>query len=785
MLENFLKTSLRNLLRHKGYSFINILGLTIGLSSSIFILLWILDEQSYDQFHINANRMYSVLVNYTRPDGAIDTYGATPATLKPALDNAIPEVEVATQYSMTTELLVKYEKQAFSETGLYADSSFFTVFSFQLLKGNGSHPLQDASSIAISEQLAVKLFGSADVLGKAVTVGSAQEFNITAVFETVPKHSSLQFDFVLPFENFVKENPWTQHWRSGGTRTTVLLKNAASESVATEKLSRLIKANCAECTSSAFLFPYTKARLHGEFENGINVGGRIQQLKIFGGVAILILLMACINFTNLSTARAATRSREVGVRKALGSAQSGLLFQFISESILLSFVALLLALVVVQLLLPQFNQLTSKSIHIDLRDPFFVGSTLLFALGSGIVAGIYPALVLAKFNPIKALKGIAQQGPSGTLLRKTLVVAQFTSAVILVVGSVAAYKQIAFIGKRNLGFDKENVVVVDQNEGIVKNYAAIKNEIKQLTSVAGMGFGGNNIFTIPITTTDPAWPGKPDNSSISFKVYRCDEDFIPTVGIKLLGGRNFAGDQDASNYIVNEKALEVMGLSVENAIGTELEMWNGKGKIVGVTEDFHNDNLKFAIEPLVMMFSTNIGFHYFIRLNDKMPVNESLANVETVFKKHNPEFPFKYTFLDEVFNNEYQTEQIIGKLSLSFTIIAVIISCLGLFGLASFMADRRTKELGIRKVMGASVMSLVTMLCRDFTILVGISLCIGFPLAGYFVNKYLSGYAFHTEIHWSLYLLTGMVVVLIGLLSVSVQSIRASLSNPVDSLRSE
>lgn len=785
MLENFLKTSLRNLLRHKGYTGINVLGLTIGLAASIFILLWILDERSYDRFHTNSDRMYSVLVNYTHPDGTINTYGATPALLKPALNNVIPEVDVATQYSMPAELLLKNGEKAFTETGMYADSSFFAVFSFPLLKGSVQLPMQDVSSMAISEQLAVKLFGHTDVLGKSVTVGGAQEFNITAVFATVPLQSSLQFDFILPFENFVKENPWTQHWRSGGTRTTILLKTAASEKVANEKLATLIKTNCKECTSSAFLFPYVKARLYGEFENGVNVGGRIEQLQLFGGVAILILLMACINFTNLSTARSATRSREVGVRKALGSAQSGLLIQFISESILLSFAALLLALAVVQLLLPQFNQLTSKSIYIDLRDPLFIGIALLFTLGCGVVAGLYPALVLAKFNPIKALKGIAQQGPSGTLLRKTLVVAQFTSAVILVVGSVAAYKQITFIGKRNLGFDKENIIVVDQNEGIVKNYAAIKNEMKQLTSVAGIGFGGNNVFTIPITTTDPVWPGKPDNSSINFKIYRCDEDFIPTIGIKLIGGRNFSGDQDASNYIVNRKALEAMGLDLENAVGTELEMWNGKGKIIGVTEDFHNDNLKFAIEPLVMMFSANIGFHYFIKLHDQKPVNESLASVEAVFKKHNPEYPFKYTFLDEVFNNEYKTEQIIGKLSLSFTIIAIVISCLGLFGLASFMADRRTKELGIRKVMGASVMSLVTMLCRDFTVLVGISLCIGFPVASYLATEYLSGYAFHTEIHWSLYLLTGMAVVLIGLLSVSFQSIKAALSNPVDSLRSE
>jgi putative ABC transport system permease protein len=327
--------------------------------------------------------------------------------------------------------------------------------------------------------------------------------------------------------------------------------------------------------------------------------------------------------------------------------------------------------------------------------------------------------------------------------------------------------------------------VVDQNEGIVKAYPAIKNDLHQLASVNGVAFGGNNIFTIPITTTDPVWANKPDNSSILFKIYRCDAEFIPTLNIKMLTGRNFIDGRDSSNYIINRKAAEVMGLSLENAVGSELEMWNGKGKIVGITEDFHNDNLKFGIEPMIFMYSENLGAHYFIKLAGNLPIAENIKQVERIFKKHNPDYPFEFTFLDEVFNKEYQTEAIIGKLSLSFTVIAVLISCLGLFGLASFNAERRTKELGIRKVMGASVGNLVMMLCGDFANLIIVSLFIGFPVSWYFIREYLSGYAFHTEVNWSIYVLTSVAMLSIVLLSVGYQSVKAAISNPVDSLRNE
>lgn len=782
MIKNFFKTAFRNLIRHKVYAFINILGLSVGITASIFILLWVSDELSFDKFHTNADRIFSVLINNTYPDGRIETYPATPAKLKDAIESDIPEVEQAAHYSYETALLIKEGTKSYNERGIYADPALFTIFSFPVVAGNEAKPLSDIKSVAISQTLAAKLFQHENPIGKSLLIGQAYELTITSVFADIPKNSSLQFDFVIPFELFEKENPWTQNWQSGGLRTVVLLKSNRDD--VNRKLSGIIKTNCPDCTTSPILFPYVNTRLHADFENGINAGGRIEQVYLFGAIAILILVMACINFMNLSTARSASRSREVGIRKSIGAQKAGLIVQFISESILMSFIALLFALVIVQLMIPFFNEVTAKAIQLDLTNPILVAGALAITLICGVLAGSYPSFVLSRFNPVKVLKGDGQSGLTGNSLRKALVVVQFATSIVLVVGSVAVYKQITYISNRNLGFDKDNVLVLDQNEGMVKHYQAIKNDLLQLPHVKNIAFGGNNIFTVPITTTDPIWTGKPDNSSIRFKIYRCDSEFIPTLNIKIQKGRNFMDSQDASNYIVNRKAAEVMGLG-ENAVGAELEMWNGKGRIVGVTDDFHNDNLRFGIEPMIFMYSENIGSHYFVKLSGQIPLAEQLSQIESVFKKHNPDYPFEYTFLDDVFNREYQTERVIGKLSLSFTFIAVLISCLGLFGLASFTAERRTKEIGIRKVMGASVVKLTFMLCRDFTFLVVISLLIGYPIAWYLVSNYLADYSFHTEIHLTLYLLTGLFMLMVTIISVGYQSIRAANTNPVNSLRTE
>ena len=784
MIGNYFKIAWRSLWKNKGYSAINIFGLTIGLSASIFIFLWVYDELSYDKFHANADRIFKIFINNKYPDGRIETYPATPAKLKDVIKNEIPEVELAAQYSMETGLLVKHETNGFNENGIYADSTLFKILSFPIVKGNAAEPLKN-NSIAISKSLAEKLFKDQDPIGKTLSVGQKYDLMIGSVFADIPQNSTLRFEFVIPFELFVKENPWTQNWKSGGTRTLVMLRSSKMVDQANAKVINLIKKNCADCTTTSFLFPYAKSRLYAEFENGKKAGGRIQQVFLFSIVAILILLMACINFMNLSTARATNRSREVGVRKSAGAQKSQLVVQFITEAVFLSFIAMLFAVVIVKLLLPFFNDVTDKSIHLDFSNPVFVVGVLSITIVAGILAGSYPAFILSRFNPVKVLKGTTQTGLSGNTLRKFLVVVQFTASVILVVGSIAVYKQIGFISEKNLGFNKDNIIVIDQNEGIVKNYGAIKNDLQQLPAIKNVAFGGNNIFTIPITTTDPVWKGKPNNSSVTFKIYRCDTGFIPAMNIKILSGRNFISNNDASNYIINRKAMETMGLSMNNAIGTELEMWNGKGRIIGITDDFHNDNLRFGIQPLIFMYSENVGSHYFIKVSGGSSMPGLIAQIREIFREHNPDYPFEYTFLDDVFNREYRTEAIIGKLSLSFTVIAIFISCLGLLGLATFTAERRTKELGIRKVMGASFGNLAIMLCSEFTNLILLSLLIGLPISWWLVREYFSAYTFHTEIKWSIYIITSLSILLIAILSVGYQAVKAAITNPAKSLKTE
>ena len=784
MIRNYFKIAWRSLWKNKGYSAINIFGLAIGLSASIFIFLWVYDEFSYDKFHSNSNRIFKVFINNKYPDGKIETYPATPAKLKDVIKNEIPEIELAAQYSMEAELLVKHESNAFNENGIYADSIIFKILSFPIVKGNAAEPLKGNNTIAISKSLAEKLFKNEDPIGKTLSVAQKYDLAISSVFADIPQNSTLRFEFVIPFELYAKENPWMQNWKSGGTRTVVMLKPSAVADHANSKLNNLIKKNCSDCSTTPFLFPYAESRLYSEFENGKKAGGRIQQVFLFSVVAILILLMACINFMNLSTARATNRSREVGVRKSVGAKKSHLIVQFITEAVFLSFIAMLFAVVIVKLLLPFFNDVTGKSIQLNLSNPVLVVGVLSITIVAGILAGSYPAFILSRFNPVKVLKGTSQTGLSGNALRKFLVVVQFTASVILVVGSIAVYKQIGFISEKNLGFNKDNIIVIDQNEGIVKNYEAIKNDLQQLPAVKNVAFGGNNIFTIPITTTDPVWNGKPNNSSITFKIYRCDTGFIPTMDIKMLAGRNFTGKNDASNYIINKKAMETIGLNLENAIGTELEMWNGKGRIVGITNNFHNDNLKFGIQPLIFMYSENVGSHYFIKVSGS-PLPNLMGQIRQIFREYNPDYPFEYTFLDDVFNREYRTEAVIGKLSLSFTVIAIFISCLGLLGLATFTAERRTKELGIRKVMGASVGNLAIMLCSEFTNLIILSLLIGLPISWWLVKEYFSGYMFHTEIQWSIYMITSVSILLIAILSVGYQAIKAAITNPVKSLKTE
>lgn len=787
MFENYIKVSFRNIVRQKSYSLINIIGLSVGLAACLLILLWAHDEWKYDKFHKNPERIFSVMLNHTYGDGSISTSPAAPVRLADAIKSEVPEVEFITQTSMDAELLLKSDDNSFLLNGIYSDNDLFKVFTFPIIKGNNSSPILNRNSISISESISQRFFGSQDPIGKMLQIDGKYDLMVSSVFSDIPTNSSIRFDFVLPFEIFKEENPWTKNWQSGGSKAYVALHQDAGFDQANQKISNLIKKNCPECISNPFFFQFTDTRLYNNFENGQVAGGRIDQVWLFSGVGFLILVMACINFMNLATARSTTRSREIGVRKAIGSGRIGLVKQFLVESTMLSFLGLAVAIVLVSLILPFFNEITEKNISLESINPIILVGVVLLTLGCGLLAGSYPAFFLSSFKPVAVLKGDSGSQLKGSGLRKVLVVGQLAVSTVLIIGSLAVYKQIEFISNKNLGYQKEQIIVIDPQESILKNPDAFKADVKAFGGIESVGFAGSNILSIPITADDISWDGKSETDNVIFKILRCDEDFLPTMKIPFVAGSNFSVDQNPENpkYIINRKAMEVMGIDIDEIIGTEIEGWSGKGQVIGVTEDFHNNSLRENIEPMVFMYSQNIGFHYYIRTNPDYPMEDVLAHLETTLKKYSPDYPFGYTFLDEAFGRQYQLEKVIGKLSMGFTAIAILIACLGLFGLSSFSASKRVKEMGIRKVMGASSGQLLLLLGGDFVKLVLIGVLLGFPLAWYFSKTYLAEFAYRTEVGFWAYLATTVGLFVFALISVFYQSIKVALSNPVESLRNE
>ena len=784
MIKHYLKITIRRLFRQGTYSITNILGLTVGLTAFVLIFLWMLDEISVDRFHAKIDRTYKVMINDIYADGRMETYEAPTVMMGNALRKDVPEIDEVVQTSWNEEMLVKTGEKKFIESGLYADPGLFSIFSFPITMGDKTNPVGDIHSISISENLAKKLFDD-NPIGKTLTINQLGDFRVSSVFKDVPGNSSLQFDFVVSFENWKNQNGWANHWRSGATQAFVTLKPKSDFSSADAKVRKIIKTNCSDCNREAFLYPYSRLYLHGKFENGKNTGGRISQVILFGGIALIILVMACFNFTNLATAHASTRTKEIGVRKSVGAGRFAIGLQFIGESLLISFLSLCVAFILVSLLLPMLNEITGKSLHLDFNNPVLVFGVFGITLLCGVMAGLYPAFYLSALNTSAILKNNTVVLKGGTI-RKCLIVTQFAVSVILITGSIVIYNQLGYIFKKDLGFSKESVIVIPNKEGLGKNYNAFKKDLQQIPTVKNVAFVGSNLFQVPITTTDPVWPGKPENSSISFKVLRSDDGFIPAMHIKLIGGRNFYGNRaDSSNYIINEKAMLAMGLTRQNVIGSKLEMWNGKGEIIGLTDDFVNGNLHQGTAPLILMFTTTNGSNYYIKTIENANTSQTLAAIAGVTKKYAPEYPFEYSFLDSDYGKEYKPESVLGKLSFGFTSVAVVICCLGLFGLATFAAERRIKEIGVRKVLGASVPDIVVLLSKDFAALVVIAIMLAIPVAYYFLNKWLQDFAYRIDISWWIFVLAGISALLIAVLAVSFQAIKAAVSNPVKNLRTE
>ncbi|RDC65451.1 ABC transporter permease [Adhaeribacter pallidiroseus] len=785
MFQNYLKIAWRNLLRHKAFSFINILGLALGMTCSILIALWVQDELSYNTFHKNGPQLYRIMANLNW--GEIQTGTNTPQPLAEALRKDIPEITHVVQLTeWDLGVIFKANGKTNKETkGRFASPELFQMFSFPLVEGDPKTALVAPDAVVISQSLARRYFGNRAALGQIITIKGQNNVRVTGVMQNISKNSSLQFDFVLPMQGFVKKNDWVKTWGNFSLTTFLQLRPDADFAKVDAQVRKYMPQNHPEQKADFFLQPVSAIHLYA-YKASKPDGGRIVYVRLFTLVAVFILLIACINFMNLATARSSKRSKEVGIRKVIGAARSLLVGQFMGEALLTASLAVLFSLVLVILLLPAFNQLTGKTITIAYSSPLFFLSLMGITVVTGLIAGSYPALFLSAMEPVKVLKGAVAGTRRGAFLRKGLVVFQFTLSLILMVGTVVIYRQINFIQNTNLGFDRENVIAIGIEGDLDKNIKVFKTEILQTPGIKRATITSDLPLAIYNSSADLQWPGKAEKEAASISGVFVDYDYLQTMNIRIKEGRAFSRDfaSDSDAYMINEAAADMMGM--RNPVGQTVSFWNGKGKIIGVTKNFHSQSLHEPIKPLIMLpLPEPRGEGVLLVRTEPGKTKEAVASLEKAIRKYNPGYPFDYKFLDKVFEEQYRSEMTVGTLINCFAGLAIFISCLGLFGLALFTAEQRTKEIGVRKVLGASVVNIVALLSKDFLKLVLLANVLAWPLAWWAMNKWLQNFAFRADLGWWIFALAGIATLCIALITVSFQAVRSAVANPVNALRSE
>ncbi len=785
MLKNYLKVALRNIWRNKVFSFINVFGLALGVACSLLILLWVQDEWRYDRFHAGGDRLYRVLANVYWADLA--TLETTPGPLAEVLKNEVPEVEYVTKMTGWDlgGIFQAGNTAGKEQRGRFASPDLFRMFSFPLVQGSPGKALLSPNSVVISQSLARKYFGRQNPLGKLIRFKGELEVDlmVTGVMQDLPRHSSLQFDYVIPFAFFEQRASWAKTWGNFSFQTYVTLRPDASRQRVEAKIKHLLGRQNKGVKDELFLQPFTDMYLHSNFENGRPAGGRIEYVRLFSVVAVFILTIACINYMNLATARSARRAKEVGIRKVVGGSRFSLAGQFTGEALLMALFAVGVAVPLVSLLLPAFNDLTIKQVAFNFDARSLLG-LLAAALLTGLVSGSYPALFLSSLSPERVLKGSLKFGSGALLFRKGLVVFQFTLSILLIVGTLLVYRQIQYVKNKHLGLDRKNVIALALEGELFKRQEVIGQEVSRLPGVRLVTMTSGDPTQVDGLSADLDWPGKGAKEVVQAAGLKVGYDFLSTLNIPLKEGRDFSRQfaTDSSNYIINEAAAKAMRL--EHPIGQEIKFWQGKGRIVGVVKDFHQTSLHQTIRPLIIMLVPK--YHGLLLVKTEPgSTAQVLAGLQRLSRTYNPQYPFEYHFLDETFERQYKSETLVGELAKYFAILAVFISCLGLFGLAAFTAEQRTKEIGIRKVLGASLINLVALLSIDFVKLVGVAFVLATPVAWYTISEWLQKFAYREEITWWIFALAGTLAVLIAVLTVGFQSVKAALANPVKSLRSE
>ena len=789
MIKNYFKIAFRNIIRHKAYASINIAGLAIGMASSILILLWVQNELSYDRFHKNAHEVYRITANASDFKAAINCAG-----MPPELKKQMPEIKNYVRFSHPVTMLLEIGNRKFTEkNGFYADSTFFDVFSFPLLKGNTATALQKPGAILITESMANKYFGKEDPMGKILRKDNGENVTVTGVLANIPSNSHLQFDFIMPMSSIMltNDNLRDNSWQSFNFYGYLLLnKNVKATPAAIAKLNQrldqIYKSKQPNGIKVAFqLQPLTSIHLQPALQVDLPGHGNVQYVNIFFIVAIFILIVACINFMNLATARSARRAKEVGLRKVVGAVRGQLIGQFLGEALLISFFALLFAIAIVLLSLPLFNTLSGKQLSINLLDGKMLAALIGIALVTGLISGSYPALFLSGFKPVKVLKGNIKTMGGNLLFRNALVVTQFIVSIVLLVGTVVIYNQLQFIKHRNPGFAKDNLLYMPMSGDIWNHQQQLKTELQRNTLTSNYAIVSELPVNIMAGDIDVQWEGKDPRSQVVIPSMAVSESFIDVFKMKMLNGRNFVPTikTDSSNFIINETAVKLMGMTTENAIGKSISFDKTTGTIVGVVQDFNFKPIQQTIEPLVLRLN-GWGGTVIVRINPGS-TEATIKALGAISQQLNPAYPFSYNFLDQDLANLYKGEQQMGSIFNLFARLAIFISCLGLYGLSAFMAQQRTKEIGVRKVLGASTFNIVYLLSTGFTRLIIIAMVIAIPLSWFAINSWLQGFAYHINVGWLVFVCASLAALAIAWITVSYESIKAAVSNPVKSLRSE
>ena len=786
MFRHNLLLTYRTFLRYKMSFFINLIGLSTGLACALLIYLWVHDELSVDKFHAKDEQLYQIIENRELP-GEISTSKFTSGLTAAALAEDMPEVEYATTvYDEGTNLLSISGGENIEAKGKFVGANFFKMFSYELTQGDTTQVLKDENSMVISESLAKRLFGTTEhVVGKVVERKFDKQYQVSGVFKDVPPNSTAQFDFVLSFEGYQKEHEWATVWKTAWPFTYVLLKPGTDAALFNEKIRDFVKVKTnAEITHRTLLAqPYSEGYLYGNYENGIQAGGRITYVKLFTAIAVFMLLIACINFMNLSTAKASRRIKEVGVKKAVGAHRMSLVTQYLSESLLLALFSMVVAVLLAVLLLPQFNAISGKGIILTL-DPTLLLSLLSITVFTGLIAGSYPAFYLSGFNPAMVLKNKLHRSVGELWTRRGLVVIQFIVSIVLITSVWVVYRQIDFVQNKHLGYNKDNVLIFEwfgEKEG---NLDVFLTEIRKVPGVINASSTAHSMTGHQMSTYRVQWPGRDPNDKTEFEFVFINYGMLEVLGIEMKEGRSFSEvfGTDTAKVILNEAAIDFIGLS--DPISKVIEVWGEDREIIGVAKNFHFESLHEKIKPLFFVVAPDRTWDIAAKL-EASKERETIEQLQQLSQTFYPGFSFDYWFLDQNYQALYAAEQRVSTLSKYFAALAILISCLGLFGLAAFTAERRLKEIGIRKILGASDFGIVRLLSGDFTKMVLVAIVIALPVSYFIAKNWLEGFAYRIDLEWWFFIGAGLVALLIAWFTVGLQTVKAARVNPAECLKDE